>query len=270
MEFYKYHGAGNDFIIIDNRAGHIKEREKKGLAVRLCNRNFGIGGDGLILVESSKTADAKMRIFNPDGSEAEMCGNGIRCFGVHIYEHSLRKETLQVETGAGIKELTISPDTGTTFYVEVDMGTVKDIALDRILKTDAGSLTYSYVNTGVPHVVIIVENVETTPVEILGPIIRRHAQFPKGTNVNFVQKIQSRTFKIRTYERGVEKETLACGTGITAAGVILVSKGYSNPGEEVEFHAKGGKVYIRVGEDGGVLTTCMRGPVEYVFRGEIP
>ncbi len=272
LKFYKYHGAGNDFIIIENLHKEIKEEEKSSLARKLCHRRFGIGGDGLILVEPSSNADIKMRIFNPDGSEAEMCGNGIRCLAKHASNFLLEnKKLIKIETLAGVKEVEITENHGKISYVRVAMGKPKferrnipALGEGRLLKEKLEGLEINAVNTGVPHVVIFVEEVEKVDVETLGRKIRYSKLFPQGTNVNFVQKLKENEFKIRTYERGVEKETLACGTGICASAVIATTLGIAREDKPLLFHARGGDVYVELKEE-----IYMIGPAEFVFWGEV-
>ncbi|RLG56321.1 MAG: diaminopimelate epimerase [Candidatus Hydrothermarchaeota archaeon] len=270
LKFYKYHGAGNDFIIIENLHEEIKEEEKSGLAKKLCHRRFGIGGDGLIFAEPSSKADIKMRVFNPDGSEAEMCGNGIRCLAKHASNFLLKnKKLIRIETLAGVKEVEITKKQGKVSYVRVAMGKPKFDRKDipalgegKLIKEKLEGLEINAVNTGVPHVVVFVEDVEKVDVETLGRKIRYNELFPQGTNVNFVQKLKENEFKIRTYERGVEKETLACGTGICASGVVAATLGIAKEDEPLLFHAKGGDVYVELKEE-----IYMIGPAEFVFYG---
>ncbi|MEE9564852.1 MAG: diaminopimelate epimerase [Candidatus Hydrothermarchaeaceae archaeon] len=280
MNFFKYHGAGNDFVLIDNREGKISEERKPDLGRQLCNRRFGIGGDGLMLVETSSKADSKMRIFNPDGSEPGMCGNGIRCVAKYVYDNIIKKDEIAIETLAGVKNVRLYKEKETT-YVRVNMGRPlferKDIPAtgeDRLLRekieVDGREFEIYAVNTGVPHVIIFVEDIKRTDVINIGRAVRNHSLFPEGTNVNFLEIVRANLFKIRTYERGVEDETLACGTGITAAGVIGVIVGEADPEEPIEIVAKGGTVYIEAEmKDTEIETAFMRGPVEFVFEGEI-
>lgn len=280
MKFFKYHGAGNDFVLIDNRGEEISEGGKPDLARQLCNRRFDIGGDGLILVESSSKADVKMRIFNPDGSEPQMCGNGIRCITKHIYDTGTKKDEISIETLAGIKDVRVSRE-GETTYVRVNMGKPlferKDIPatgegrlLEEKLELNGEEFEIYAVNTGVPHVVIFVEDVKKADVLNIGRAVRNNALFPQGTNVSFIEIAGDNLFKIRTYERGVEGETLACGTGITASGVIGAVAGEADPGEPIKIVARGGTVYIEVEmKDTEIETAFMNGPAELVFVGEI-
>lgn len=280
MRFYKYHGAGNDFILIDNRKEEIPENKKSDLAIGLCDRKFGIGGDGLLFVETSDEADAKMRIFNPDGSEPEMCGNGIRCVAKHVHDTGTKKDEIAIETLAGVKNVSLYKVNGVT-YVKVNMGGPlfdrKDIPAageGRILKEkiEAGGKEVEIyaVNTGVPHVVIFVDDIRRADVINVGRALRNNPLFPEGTNVNFVEIVCANLFKIRTYERGVEDETLACGTGITAAGVICIRIGEADSEDSIEIIANGGTLYVEVDVKGTEIETAyLKGPAELVFEGEI-
>lgn len=280
MKFYKYHGAGNDFVLIDNRGGEIPENKKPELAKRVCKREQDSGADGLLLIETSNTADVKMRIFNPDGTEPEMCGNGIRCLAKHVHDTGLKKDEIAIETLAGIKKVRLSKENGIT-HVRVNMGKPlferKDIPTTgegRLFKEKieaAGRELEIYaVNTGVPHVVIFVDDIRKADVINVGRAVRNHPLFPEGTNVNFVEIVCANLFKVRTYERGVEDETLACGTGITATGAICVLLGEADPEDLIEIIAKGGTLYVEVDLKGTEIETAyMKGPAELVFEGEI-
>jgi len=280
MRFYKYQGAGNDFILIDEQEERVAEREKAPLSRDLCDRHFGVGGDGLLFISGSDTADVGMRIFNPDGSEAEMCGNGIRCLAKHAYDRGRVKEkSFMVETPAGMKEIELEVEDGKAKYVKVDMGK-PHFERDRIPAVGEGKLIdeeldlgdeklrISAVNTGVPHAVVLVDDVEEADVEELGRRIRQNALFPKGANVNFLQKTDGRSFKVRTYERGVEAETLACGTGIVACGAVAVALGEAKGGGEIEVLARGGKLRVEVVKEGDRISGLyLWGPAEFVFEG---
>ncbi|MCM8771532.1 MAG: diaminopimelate epimerase [Candidatus Omnitrophica bacterium] len=216
MEFFKIVGSGNDFIIIDNRENKIKNR--KNLALKLCDRKFGIGADGLLFLEKSTIADFKMRIFNPDGSEAEMCGNGLRCILRYIYEKNLsRKKKLIIETKAGVLDGEIKGR-----KIKVRIKVIEKPKLNIEISINGEKITGNFINTGVPHTVIFVDNVERIDLNELGPKIRFNKIFsPEGTNVDWVEISNNRSsIKIRTYERGVEGETLSCGTGAVASALI--------------------------------------------------
>ncbi len=281
IKFYKYQATGNDFILIENLDEKIDEKKKSYIAKKLCDRHFGVGADGLLFVEKSKIADVKMRIFNSDGSEAEMCGNGIRCFAKHVYDFNIvRRKIIKIETLAGVKVVEVFTDKKDRVnYVKVDMGKPhferekipaegKGVLIKEKIKINGGEFEISALNTGVPHVVIFVDNIDDIDVEKIGRKIRFHKIFPKGTNVNFIQKIGDKKYRIRTYERGVEKETLACGTGATACGVLINYLGLDNG--EIEITTKGGKIYIEpIVKDGVFEKAYMKGEVGFVFSGEI-
>lgn len=271
MKFCKYHGAGNDFILIDNRKGEIEESNKPKLAVKLCHRRFGIGGDGLLLVENSEKADARMRIFNPDGSEAEMCGNGIRCFAKYLYNHGLiRKKELEIETLAGVKKAFLTVENGRVAYVKVDLGKPRVENLRLKIPVKGVEMEMAAIDTGVPHAVLFVQDLNNTDVVTLGREIRYNRTFPRGTNVNFLQKVGENAFRIRTYERGVEGETYACGTGISAAGAAAVLLGEADDSLPIRIEAKGGQIFLEVEKvDNAIEKISMRGPAELVFEGEI-
>jgi diaminopimelate epimerase len=272
MIIYKYHGAGNDFIVVENLQGKVPEGDKKDLAKRLCHRRFGIGGDGLIFVEPSEDADVRMRIFNPDGSEAEMCGNGIRCLAKHLHDFGIvKKEVVSVETMAGTKEVILTEDEGKATYVRVDMGRPEISMVSEVMEVGGREVEITALDTGVPHVVVFTDDLEGVDVQGIGSTIRyRTDLFPRGTNVNFVQQTGDNTFGIRTYERGVEAETLACGTGITASGAAAVILKKADPARPMEFRARGGTVFIEVEMEGEEIKTAyMNGPAELVFKGDV-
>jgi diaminopimelate epimerase len=281
MRFYKYHGAGNDFVLVDNLDEKIPEEEKSRLAKIFCDRKFGVGGDGLVLVEKSGKADIKMRIFNPDGTEPGMCGNAIRCFAKHVYDKGIiKKGEILIETSAGVKKVKVTVEGGRVTYVRVEMGKPKferakipakgsGALLNQKIKVEGKELEISAVNTGVPHAVIFVDDVDQADVLGVGMAIRYNELFPKGTNVNFLQKIGDNAFKVRTYERGVEGETLACGTGIAACGAISAVLGKVDVAKRIEFKAKGGTIYIEVEGKGEEITIYMNGPATFVFEGNI-
>lgn len=281
MRFYKYHGAGNDFVLVDNLDEKIPEEEKSRLAKIFCDRKFGVGGDGLVLVEKSGKADIKMRIFNPDGTEPGMCGNAIRCFAKYVYDKGIRKKgEILIETSAGVKKVKVTVE-GEVTYVKVEMGKPKferakipangsGTLLNQKIRVEGKELKISAVNTGVPHAVIFVDDVDQADVLGVGMTIRYNELFPKGTNVNFLQKIGDNAFKVRTYERGVEGETLACGTGVAACGAISAVLGKVDVTKPIEFKAKGGTIYIEVeGKGREIKTIYMNGPATFVFEGNI-
>ncbi len=225
VHFFKTTAAGNDFIVIDSRNCTIPFSDLSRFARAVCDRKLSIGADGLIFINNSSKADFGWRFFNSDGSEAEMCGNGARCVAIVADYLGIGGNKKSFETMVGIIEVEVKDR-----KVMVKMVDPSDLRLDLCVKVDSVFYTVSYVNTGVPHVVIYEDNLEEVDVERLGRNIRFHNSFkPAGTNVNFVTVINESTLKIRTYERGVEGETLACGTGAVASAIISSCKGYTKP-----------------------------------------
>lgn len=256
VAFSKYSGCGNDFILVDNRTSRFPV-ENKTLIQTLLNRRHGIGADGLILLENSTHAAYKMRIFNPDASEAEMCGNGIRCLVKFAADLGLLFDNLVIETLSGNLPAKFSGD-----GISIKMPYPSEIK--NVTFSDS-AIKISHLNTGVPHAILFVDDLENVPVEELGPSIRHHPQFGKsGTNVNWVQIINSNTLSIRTFERGVEGETLACGTGATAAALASAAKfQLKNP---LFILTKSGDTLKIEFTDKEVW---MEGPAQKVFTGEI-
>ena len=215
--FTKAVASGNDFIIIDarNKAARFNFKD---LTKRLCHRTMGIGADGLLLLEKSKKADVRMRIFNADGSEAEMCGNGARCVAYFVAQ--TKKNTVVIDTKAGIIKAQVRNDT-----VQINMTQPRYVKIDFSLMINQHALKVNFINTGVPHVVILCEDVNEIDVARLGRLLRYHRRFqPAGTNINFIEPKTLDEVKVRTYERGVEKETLACGTGSVASAIVYALK----------------------------------------------
>jgi diaminopimelate epimerase len=264
--FTKMSGSNNDFIIVDNRRNSINQRAT--LARSVCQRRISVGADGLILVEKSEKADFRMRIFNPDGSEAEMCGNGARCAALYGSNRLFRqpRKTLLIETKAGIlKAWIIGKDT-----VKIKMSQPKDIRINFSLKVGKHAHNVSYINTGVPHAVIWVKDIDKTDVCSLGKKIRYHSCFyPQGTNVNFIKIKDKNSIYIRTYERGVEDETLACGTGSVASAIMAgITKGFKSP---VSVYTRGKeilKIYFTK-DDETIQDVYLEGKVKFVFEGQI-
>jgi diaminopimelate epimerase len=283
LEFVKMHGLGNDFVIIDDLA---EELDLAPEAVQwFCDRNFGIGGDGLILVRPATTPDADffMLYYNADGSTAEMCGNGVRCFAKYVVDHGLLaadRDDLRVETLGGIKpvEVTSAYD-GTLYLATVDMGepvlapvlvptemrcgTNEDMVIQCPLETDLGTFDVTPISMGNPHCVLWVDDAEEAPVHELGPVIENHPAFPKKTNVEFAQLTGENHVRLRVWERGVG-ETLACGTGACATAVVAALTLRTD--REVTVELPGGELEIRWAENDHVYMT---GPAEEVFSGTV-
>jgi diaminopimelate epimerase len=222
VPFYKLHGNGNDFILIDNRRNILKGRSLPGLAKQVCHRNRSVGADGLIVIvppADRRAADFRWRFFNADGSEAEMCGNGSRCAARFAYLRKIAGRTMAFETLAGLIHAEVKKDT-----VRVQLAGASGLRQNIRVPVADGVRTGHFVNTGVPHLVYLSDNLDKEDVQAVGSATRRHGLFqPAGTNVNFIQVDGPHRLRIRTYERGVEGETLACGTGAVAAALIAAS-----------------------------------------------
>ena len=266
--FTKLHGNGNDFVLIDESAGiAIPDEMKAEFAALYCDRRFGIGADGVLFLAQSATSDIGMRLFQPDGSEAEMCGNGIRCLAKFAFDAGLVGSTCTVETPAGVIGVRMGyKDDG--FSASISM-TEPQFARSAIPATGEGEFLEKIgdyevraVNTGVPHAVILVKDLDQVPVAAVAPPIRNHPLFPKGANVDFVEVTGPGTIRVRTFERGVEDETWSCGTGATAAAAVVHRLGLT--GDTVEVETRGGPLTITLG-----VETRMEGPAVTVFSGSI-
>jgi diaminopimelate epimerase len=227
IHFYKMSGCGNDFIIIDNRSPVVEEKELTAFIVGVCRRKMSAGADGIILIENSETVDFKWRFYNSDGSVADMCGNGARCVARFAYLNGITGPDMSFETLAGIVSASVS-EAG---LVRIKMTDPLNLKLDYPIHLSGGKFLISSVNTGVPHVVMVVDNLDEMPVKAMGKEIRFHPDFvPAGTNANFVSVQSDNMVAVRTYERGVEDETLACGTGCVASALITARKfGLASP-----------------------------------------
>ncbi|MCH9634771.1 MAG: Diaminopimelate epimerase [Chlamydiae bacterium] len=265
LSFSKYVGLGNDFIFVDCLTSSISLDQET--IKSLCNRYEGIGADGLILVLKSQVADCRMRIFNADGSEAEMCGNALRCFYPFLKSLGISKEVYQIETKSSLLEISKQ---GSDILCE--MGDVSQIVWDiELVLDEKKTLKGHFLNTGVPHFVIPTSNLARLPVLPLGHYVRNHPQFaPEGTNVNFISLNQDKVIEIRTYERGVESETQACGTGCAAAAIVgHFLFGLAFPIQVKPLH--GGVLKFNFDTANGQIKNLkMLGPALFVFKGEIP
>jgi diaminopimelate epimerase len=264
IPFYKMHGASNDFILVDDRAQTFPATDGAWLA-RISARRTGIGCEGIILIQPSDKASFRMRFFNPDGSEVEMCGNGARCVARLASDLGAAPKTMTIDTVAGLLKAEVNGDQVCLF-----MTTPKDWRLDRTLKIDGHDHAYGFVNSGVPHCVMPVGNLDACDVNSLGAKVRYHADFkPAGTNANFVAVTGSASLRIRTYERGVEAETLACGTGIVASALVMAKAGRVKA--PVEVTAGSGDVLtvnFVLTPDGAQEVTLL-GPAVHVFKGTL-
>jgi diaminopimelate epimerase len=262
MQFFKYHGLGNDFILIDSRKEKLSDLDLKKLAIDMCDRHFGIGADGLLIVWPSQKAHYRMQIFNSDGSEAEMCGNGIRCFAKYVYEtDKLKEEVISVETLAGVilPAVILGPEKQ-VLGVEVDMGIPKTINNEQ-LTINNNVYTINNISMGNPHAVIFTDDLAKIDAGEIGPLIENDPHFPNRTNVEFVKVISDKEIEALVWERGVG-ETLACGTGACACVVSANLAGKT--GKHVIVNLSGGKLDVEWAEDQHIL---LRGPAEKVFEG---
>ncbi len=263
-EFCKMHGSGNDFVLMDNRSGLISRDFAPDAARVICRRKFGVGADGLILIEDSEHADFKWGFYNADGSEAEMCGNGGRCAARFAFMKGIAPSDMTFETIAG----TISAHVNGQ-RVKLELSQPRGLFLDRELEVNGSSVRISFLNTGVPHVVVVVEDINDIPVVDMGRAIRMHDFFaPDGTNVNFAAVQGADCLAVRTYERGVEDETMACGTGSVASAIILSLKGFVKG--PVDVVTRGGeilRVYHDVMDDGTVAHVFLEGDTVVVYTG---
>ena len=264
LRFTKMDGAGNDFILIDNRAGEIHLNRTQ--IARLCDRHRGIGADGILLLEKpSDHADFRMRYFNADGGEAEMCGNGARCFARFANQVAGANGKISFETPAGVISAELTGD-----LVTLQMTEPTELRLSVPLQIGAEEKIVHFVNSGVPHVVVPVAHVGDVNVSRDGSALRHHEMFsPKGANVNFIEKRGVDKIAVRTYERGVEDETLACGTGVVASALIFAAT--ENVNGPINVIARGGDE-LRVGFEKGDKQFCnvtLTGPAEFVFEGTI-
>ena len=263
--FSKLSGAGNDFVIIDNRQNIIPEN-RSDFVSKVCARRVSAGADGLLLVENSDVADFRMRYYNSDGGEVETCGNGARCIARFAYtENIVSSREMTFETRAGIYGAEIMEDT-----VKLRMGDAVDMRLNFPLKLSDGIHNVSFVNSGVPHVVFSVDDLEKTDVVRLGAETRYHEDFqPAGTNANFITIRDRNSLDIRTYERGVEDETLACGTGCIAAAIV--SAATEKAESPIAANTRGGyqlKIYFTL-EPGGAKEVFLEGDARIIYKGHL-
>ena len=261
MRFTKMHGLGNDYLYV---FGEVPENVEE-LSVKLSDRHFGAGSDGMIFISESDTADFKMRIFNADGSEAMMCGNGIRCVGKYVFDKGYtNKKKLKIETLSGIKTLELFVEEGKVAFVSVEMG-FAEVSYETVLNVGGQALHCTPVSVGNPHAVSFVENVEGFPVEKIGKIVEHHPNFPGGVNAEFAEVIDRQIIRMRVWERG-SGVTMACGTGACATASAATSRGLCDFDEPITVRLDGGDLKITVAKDYSVIMT---GPAETVYEGEI-
>ncbi|MBI5701808.1 diaminopimelate epimerase [Candidatus Saganbacteria bacterium] len=263
MSFIKYQGLGNDFVVIDSRKTDLSKVDLHALAVDICDRHFGVGADGLIIVWPSTKAHYRMQIINSDGSEPEMCGNGIRCFAKYVFEvDKLKEEVISVETKAGIIVPAVILEKGVVVGAEVDMGIPSEMTNVKLQMTNYGAIEIYSVSIGNPHAVNFVDDFAKVNISEIGPQIENHPHFPNKTNVEFARIINDHEIELKVWERGAG-ETLACGTGACAlvAAAVLLKK----TGRKVLVKLPGGNLDIEwQASDNHII---MRGPAEKVFEG---
>ena len=275
MKFTKMQGLGNDYVYVNGFEERIENPSE--MAVKVSNRNFGVGSDGLILINPSEKADFEMEMYNADGSRGEMCGNGIRCVAKYVYDYGLTDKThISVETLGGIKYLDLTVEDGKVVLVRVDMGSpILTPAQIPVIADEAEAVAVpilvdeteyqmTCVSMGNPHAVVYVDNVKNLPLEEIGPKFEKHTAFPESVNTEFVRVIDRRTVEMRVWERG-SGETLACGTGACAVAVASVLNGYTE--DEVTVRLLGGD--LKIFWDRAENLVYMTGPAEVVFEGEI-
>lgn len=277
MKFIKMHGCGNDYIYVDcTKEDLVNESE---VSIKLSDRRFGIGSDGLILIRPSEVADFKMSIFNADGSEAKMCGNGVRCVGKFVYDNGLtNKEEVRIETLSGIKILKLNVRDGKVSTVEVDMGApiieaklIPAISpngnskiIDEEIDVEGVNYKVTCVSMGNPHCITFVENTKVLDLEKIGPGFEYHKMFPDRVNTEFIQVLSRNEINMRVWERG-SGETFACGTGACASVVACVLNGLTE--EEVKVNLVGGELFIKYDREAD--TVFMTGPATTVYKGEV-
>ena len=276
LNFTKMHGCGNDYIYFDCIRGPEIEDPGK-LSLKLSDRRYGVGSDGVILICKSDVADAKMRMFNADSSEGKMCGNGIRCVGKYLFDnHLVESETIKIETLSGIKTLYVSSENGKASSITVDMGRAElspecipvSINEKKIINypfnIDGTEYKINCVSMGNPHCVVFCDAIESLNIENLGPTFENAKIFPEKINTEFIKVIDRKTLGMRVFERG-SGETFACGTGACAAVVMAVENGFCDKNEDVLVHLKGGDLVVKYTDE----TVFMTGSAEVVFHGEV-
>lgn len=276
MRFTKMHGIGNDYVYVNCFEEKIDNPEE--VSIKISDRHFGIGSDGLVMIMPSDKADFRMRMFNADGSEGNMCGNATRCIGKYVYDNHLTDKTeITLETRSGIKYLTLYPENGKVQTVLVDMGKAilepasipmkaeGEEFIDRPVEVEGKTVNITAVSMGNPHAVTFVDDVESLELEKIGPSYENHPLFPERVNTEFAKIIDENTVMMRVWERG-SGETWACGTGACACAVACVKNGFFPYDREITVKLRGGDLFITYKSDGSVH---MRGPAETVFTGEI-
>ena len=271
MHFYKYHGLGNDFVLTLDLDGTVEASPER--ARKLCDRHTGIGADGWMLIRPSDTCDTRMHLYNSDGSVAEMCGNGLRCFAKFVYDHKLvEKEDFTVQTPAGVMQVHVTAKDGCAEQITANIGapTFEKSAIPMVGEGECDresitaldkTFTISACPMGVPHVVVFGRDFDDALVAKYGPVLECHPAFPRKANINFANIIDEKTVHVRTWERGCGR-TLACGTGSCATAVLCHKSGFT--ADEVEIRLQEGSLFIKVTREGVVMT----GPAALAFEGE--
>lgn len=275
MKFTKMQGLGNDYVYVNCFQERIENPVET--AIKVSNRNFGIGSDGLIMINPSKVADCEMEMYNADGSRSEMCGNGIRCVGKYVYDYGIaKKERISVETLAGIKYLDFTIENDKVKLVKVDMGSPElvpanipvvaegETAIDEPIVVDGVEYRMTCVSMGNPHAVVYIDDVKGLDIEKIGPKFENHERFPRRVNTEFVRVIDRNTVEMRVWERG-SGETLACGTGACAVAVASILNGHTE--NKVTVKLLGGDLFIEWDQEANKV--YMTGPAEVSFEGEI-
>ena len=275
MKFTKMEGLGNDYVYVNCFKETVED--PKSIAIKVSDRHFGLGSDGLILIKPSEVADFRMDMYNADGSQSEMCGNGIRCVAKYVYDYGLTDKTsISVETLAGIKYLDLKIEDGKAVMITVNMGSPELIAervpvksdkekvIDEPILVDGQEYRMTCISMGNPHCIVFVEDTKNFPLEEVGPLFESHEVFPNRVNAEFVQILDRKTVNMRVWERG-SGETLACGTGTCATVVASCLNGHTE--DEVTVHLLGGDLFIKWDREGNLV--YMTGPAKVVFDGEI-
>ena len=259
MHFTKMQGLGNDYLYV-----YGEPQDPEALSIRLSDRHFGPGSDGMIWISPSEIADFRMRIFNADGSEARMCGNGIRCVGKYVYDKGYTDKTrLTVETLAGLRTLELHTAGGKVKTVTVDMGRAA-VSPQLRPEVDGAEVACIPVDVGNPHAVIFLSEGEEVPLYTLGPKLEKHPAFPGGVNVEFIQVLERNRLRMRVWERG-SGVTLACGTGACASAAAAVSRGFCDPDRPIAVVLDGGTLSVEVSPE---YDLRMTGPCEFVYEGD--
>lgn len=265
ITFYKMSGSGNDFIIIDNRNQGVEKKKVSDFIKKVCCRKMSVGADGVVFVENADAVDFRWYFFNSDGSEAEMCGNAARCTARFAYLNGIAGRNMSFETGAGVIAALVTDD-----RVKIKMPAPTELKIDYSIHLKNGLLSVSSINTGVPHVIVAVDSINDTEVVKLGREIRFHEEFaPAGTNVNFICIQKDGTIAMRTYERGVEDETLACGTGAMAVSIVLARKFKKKSPMDIMTRS-GNYLTIHFNENQGQFNDIfLEGDARVIYKGEL-